>query len=136
MQRGAGFLLTCATVFSLGGCVDPVSRAGIQSSDAGTRILAIKAAGDARDRSAVPLLVDRLDDEDDAVRFFAILALERITGTRMGYDFAAPSSQRVAAIDRWRRAVNDGDFARTTTRPSGVEPASAAADATRPELSH
>jgi len=33
----------------------------------------------------------------DGVRFFAILALERITGTRLGYDYAAPAPRRNAA---------------------------------------
>jgi HEAT repeat protein len=129
MHHCRGSCLLCLVAILPAGCLDPVTRSDIQSADAGKRILAIKAAGEARDRSAVPLLVDRLDDEDDAVRLFAILALERITGTRMGYDFAAPTAQRVAAIERWRRAVNDGDFARATTQPESAEPASAAADA-------
>jgi HEAT repeat protein len=81
--------------------------ANIQSADAGERILAIQAAGQAKDQSAVPLLVDRLEDEDDAVRFFAILALDRITGQRLGFDYAQPPSRRAAAVERWRRYVRD-----------------------------
>jgi len=134
MRRIAGLFLTWAIIVGVGGCLDSSRRNDIQSSEAGQRILAIKAAGDARDRSAVPALVDRLDDEDEAVRFFAILALERITGTRMGYDFGAPADKRVAAIDRWRRAVNDGEFARLTTQPAR-EGHSAAAETVRTEAS-
>ena len=62
-------------------------------------------AGERSDRSAVPALVDRLEDEDEAVRFYAILALERLTGTRLGYDYGAPEMERRAGVDRWRRSV-------------------------------
>lgn len=91
------------------GCAKPQHfRADIQSENAGDRILAIRKAGEAKDRKAVPLIVDRLDDEDDGVRFFAIIALERITGTRLGYDNSAPSSERNAAVERWREFVRRG----------------------------
>jgi HEAT repeat protein len=95
--------------FMLGaGCGKTNSRADIQSADAGQRILAIKAAGDRRDLSAVPLLIDRLDDEDEGVRFYAILALERITGDRLGYDYRAGPERQARAVERWRRYVRDG----------------------------
>lgn len=64
--------------------------------------MAIRAAGEARDEQAVPLLVDRLEDEDDAVRFFTILALEKITGERFGYDYAQPASKRARSVEQWR----------------------------------
>jgi len=83
-------------------------RADIQSESAGDRILAVRAAGEAGDRKAIPLIVDRLDDEDDGVRFFAILALERLTGTRMGFDYAAPEVERSEAVNRWREYVRNG----------------------------
>jgi hypothetical protein len=49
------------------------------------------------------MLVARLDDDDDAVRFFAILALERMTGTRMGYSYHTRADQRLRAVQTWRR---------------------------------
>jgi len=86
-------------------------RAAIQSADPNERILAIRAAGKAKDKQAVPLLVDRLEDEDEAVRFFAILALDRITGRheRFGYDYAKPARERAKAVEQWRRYVRDGE---------------------------
>jgi len=83
-------------------------RAGIQSPDAVGRIVAIRQAGEQRDRLAVPLLVDRLEDEDEAVRFFAILALDRIVGQRMGYVYSQSEQQRAAAVTRWRQYLADG----------------------------
>ncbi len=98
-----------AILLAPGGCAKPkFYRADIQSEDPGDRILAIRAAGEAGDRKAVPHLVDRLDDEDDGVRFFAILALERITGSRLGYHYAASSVERTEAVERWREYVRDG----------------------------
>ena len=69
------------------------------------RILAAKHAADIRDHQAIPLLVDRLEDDDPAVRLFTILALEKLTGTRLGYDYAADGVQRARAVERWRRQV-------------------------------
>lgn len=98
-----------ALTFVVFGCAKPQHfRADIQSENAGDRILAIRKSGEAKDRKAVPLIVDRLDDEDDGVRFFAIIALERITGTRLGYDNFAPSPERNAAVERWREFVRRG----------------------------
>lgn len=60
-----------------------------------------KSAADRR--AALDLLVGRLDDEDDAVRMFAILALEKMTGTRLGYEYHAPFHERARAVASWRR---------------------------------
>lgn len=84
-------------------------RAAISSEDVNERILGVIAAGEARDRGAVPLLVDRLEDEDEAVRFFAIVALERITGKRFGYDYAKESRERAASVALWRAYIRRGE---------------------------
>ncbi|MFO0972854.1 MAG: HEAT repeat domain-containing protein [Phycisphaerae bacterium] len=101
-------MIVCLLLALAAGCGSQAQRAGIQSLEPGERIRAIRSAGEARDAAAVPLLIDRLDDEDEAVRFFAILALERITGTRMGYDYRMWGAARVAAIERWRDALHSG----------------------------
>ncbi len=54
-------------------------------------------------RVALELLVARLEDEDDAARFFAILALEKMTGTRLGYAYHASADERLRAVQSWRR---------------------------------
>jgi HEAT repeat protein len=95
------------------GCSEALYPAGLKSEDAGTRIRAIKMAGDRRDRSVMPLLVDRLEDEDDAVRLYAIVALERITGTRLGYSYAKPAPERARAVMRWRNYLQDRGGAAT-----------------------
>ncbi|MCA9256873.1 MAG: HEAT repeat domain-containing protein [Phycisphaerales bacterium] len=82
-------------------------RAGIQAERPTDRIRAIYKAGELRDPLAVALLVDRLEDEDSGVRLYAFLALERITGKRCSYDYAALPSARAQAVDRWRSFVRE-----------------------------
>lgn len=89
-------------------------RSMIQSERPHVRIRAIHQAGELRDEKAVALLVDRLEDEDEGVRFYAILALDRITGERFGYDYAARSDRRAEAVDRWR------EYARTRLAAGGM----------------
>jgi len=95
-------------------------RAGIQAERPTDRIRAIYKAGELRDPLAVALLVDRLEDEDSGVRLYAFLALERITGKRFGYDYAALPSARAQAVDRWRTYVRE--------RYAAGEPASVGGD--------
>lgn len=80
----------------------------LQSERPEERVAAIKQAAERQDRSVVGILVDRLEDDDEAVRFYAILALEKLTGTRMGYDYHGPEGERWRAVKRWRRWLAQG----------------------------
>ncbi len=105
---GIGLGLLCGALVLLTGCYPgPHFRAGIQSPDPNNRILAIRDAADKKDAKAVPLLVDRLEDEDAAVRFFTILALDRITGERFGYEYSESADRRAGAVRKWRAYVRD-----------------------------
>jgi hypothetical protein len=75
---------------------------GLESSDPTVRIMAIKRAGDSKDSAAIPQLVDCLQNEDNSVRFYAVEALRRITGTDRGYDYKNSPQKRAAAVKRWR----------------------------------
>lgn len=66
------------------------------------RAKAIVAISEAGDRSKVPLLVDRLEDEDEVVRLFAIQALVRLVGEDKGYRHYDRAPQRARAVRRWR----------------------------------
>ena len=99
------WLLTTTTL-ALSGCGGPFDRqmslSDLDSPNPAVRIMAIKWAGDSRASSAVPRLVDFLQDEDASVRFFAIEGLRRITGTDNGYDYKASPQLRAEAVERWR----------------------------------
>ena len=92
------------------------------------RVDAVKHAAQAHDRAAIPRLVDRLEDEDEAVRFYAILALQRLTGTRMGYDYRAPEPKRHRAVQQWRRFLAESGAAKkpAATMPAPTTPAETA----------
>jgi len=98
----SGLVLTLAC-----GCATRYSRRDIESPDASQRAAAIRVAADHNDREAIPLLVDRLEDDDEAVRFFAINALDRMTGRRFGYVFYRSPAEQEAAINRWRAWLAD-----------------------------
>ena len=89
----------------LAGCRDPLpppTPAHLTQQDPALRIRAIKAAADQKTPAAIPQLIDCLEDEDPAVRFYAIQALKLITGTERGYNYSADAASRAAAVRRWR----------------------------------
>lgn len=114
-----GGLCLAAGLVGLGGCVGsaPSVAAGLQSDDPSQRINSAVEAGRSKDTNAVPLLVDRLSDSDSDVRFYAILSLQKITGTDMGYHYYDPAGQRDDAIGRWRQWLGQKNWA--STLPAG-----------------
>ena len=74
------------------------------------RIRAIKWAADNEIRPAISPLVDSLQNEDQAVRFYAIEALRRLVGTNYGYDYKAQPNRRAAAIQRWKEFVESKEW--------------------------
>ena len=90
------------------GCDCPKKIGGLadlENPDPTIRIRAIKWAGKYQVHDAVPLLVDRLQEQDRSVRFFAILALKRITGDDLGFDYKADASCRARAVEKWRQSL-------------------------------
>ena len=75
---------------------------GLQDSDLSFKAPAIKSAVASHDRSAVPQLVNDLDSDDAAVRFFAIQGLRRITGQDFGYHYYEDAPDRRPAVVRWQ----------------------------------
>ena len=98
-----------------GGCMPSRDLyARLQDEDPIVRVGAIRQAGETKDSKSVSHLVDRLTDGDPTVRLFAIIALEKITGRRLGYKSYAPLAERVEAAGRWRqwlRKQHSGDQA-------------------------
>ena len=104
------FTLVLTLAISAGGCTPAASHGGFDSPNPASKLYAIRRAGDARDRGSVPNLVEQLESDDPAVRMMTIGALQRITGTRMGYNPYGSVIDRSAAIDRWVQAVRTGKF--------------------------
>ncbi len=90
------------------GCGPPPAREGnLHSDDPASKLYAIRRAGQGRDPSMIGGLVEQLDSDDPVVRMMAIVALSRITGTRMGYNPYASLVDRRAAIETWVTAVRE-----------------------------
>ena len=94
----------------------------LQHEDPSVRIAAVIRAGKTKDPMALPYLVDRLGDSEPDVRFFAILALEKVTGKRMGYHYYEPPDARAEAEQRWRRWLERSRAKVPTTQPTGQNP--------------
>ncbi len=107
----------CAVLMAVGACAPPAGDLVQRLEDRNPliRVRAITQITRARQTDLIPKLVDRLEDEDSAVRFAAILALEDLTGSRRGYDYAAPKSERAKAVAAWR------EFALRQDAPATVE---------------
>lgn len=68
-------------------------------------------------RTLQAALVDRLEDEDKAVRMFAIAGLDRLTGQRFGYAAFHGPQRRLQAVQRWRSYLAGGALARGEKTP-------------------
>jgi hypothetical protein len=91
----------------LGGCSAPRPQRLITNPDISGKIPAIKRAAEQKNFHAVPYLIKELNSDDPAVRFYAIEALQRLTGETFGYEFYADEDERKPAIARWQRWLNE-----------------------------
>jgi hypothetical protein len=112
----SGLVVAGFVCLSISGCFrrEPIH---IDSPDPAGRIPAMKLAAERSDRQVLDRLVDDLDSDDPAIRFYAIESLRRISGQTLGYRYFDDERGRAPAIARWR------DFLRTdsngvSTRPS------------------
>jgi HEAT repeat protein len=106
----AGCLLVCAAFWLPAGCADSSLTLAqkFQSDDPDLRRDAIREAARTGNAQALPYLVDRLQDSEDDIRFYAIEALQRMTGQTLGYVAYEPSESRLAAVKRWREWLKGG----------------------------
>jgi HEAT repeat protein len=103
------WIIMMAAGMLAGGCFapDPIS---ITSDSPASAIPAIKQAADRNDRTAIPRLIEDLNDPDSAIRFAAIQALEKMTGQTLGYRYYDDEVQRRPAVQRWRQWLKDQPF--------------------------
>jgi len=87
----------------LAGCTARRGPFVVSDPDPSNKIPAIKRAADLPDDSKKAQLIQDLDNDDPAVRFYAIRALEQIAGERFGYEYYFDEVQRSQPIQRWRK---------------------------------
>lgn len=69
--------------------------------DASYKVPAIKSAVAQDDESAIPYLVKDLNNDDSAVRFYAIEGLKRLTDETFGYVYYQDVDARAPAVQKW-----------------------------------
>jgi|SRR2546430_2230753 len=97
--------------FASAGCVHPRAPVVVTDPDPSVKIPAYKQAVRRKDRAAVRQLVTDLDSDDPAVRLYAIGALERLTGERMGYRYFDTDEARRTAVERWQQWLRGAETA-------------------------
>ena len=93
-------IASCAATF---GCSEPTGPRTVASQDMAVKVPAIIVAVENQDRSAVPQLVKDLESDDAALRMFAIMGLQELTGQDFGYVYYADVEQRRPAVMKWRQ---------------------------------
>lgn len=86
----------------------------LRDPSATRRLTAISTVERTGDRTQIPALIERLDDEDESVRMAAGAALKGLTGHDTGYRaFAGPEERRrqVATWSAWWRRASATDGA-------------------------
>jgi len=84
-------------------CTAPRPPLSVTHEDPGIKIPAIKKAVREKDKSVIPRLIEELNSDDPAVRFYAIGALEELTGQTLGYQYFQDEDDRKPAIERWKK---------------------------------
>ena len=124
MSRLWVFLAVTAALALMTGCKPATQPRGdwqaeIRSDDWIVRLRSVPRASKAPLEEAVPALIERLEDTDDAVASMAYEALLRITGQKIAFDPLGDASERRRSADEWRKWWE----ARRTEEKGGVVPA-------------
>lgn len=89
----------------------------LQSDNPLDRSQAIVAATEGHDTAAIHRLVYLLDDQDIAVRMFAIGGLRRLVGEDFGYRYYESPTRRAEAVARWQEALRSNALSVSTSQP-------------------
>jgi hypothetical protein len=93
------------------GCSGYAGPRTVANPDPAVKIPLIKQAVARHDTSIIPQMIADLCSDDAAIRFYAIDALYRLTGTTRGYCYYADSVSRAPAVSRWKAWLADGEVA-------------------------
>jgi hypothetical protein len=96
-QTGIWLALLCA------GCQDPRGPVTINSDDPDLKINAIQQDVCNQDKKDLPALVENLDCDDAAIRFYSIQALRRLTHDDFGYRYYETEENRAPAFELWKK---------------------------------
>jgi hypothetical protein len=84
------------------GCQAPRIKPVLTDPDPSVKVPAIELAVKQHDLSAIPILINNLESDDPAIRFYANDALQKLTGRNFGFPYYADEEVRRPAVQRWR----------------------------------
>jgi hypothetical protein len=96
-------IIALASVGCVVGCSEPTGPRVVANPDLSVKIPSIKEGARTRDRSEINAMIDQLDSDDPAVRFYAVEGLRRATNQTLGYRYYDDEEQRKAAVARWKK---------------------------------
>jgi len=102
-------ILAALVVTSISGGCFSADPPDIHSHHAPQKIVGIKEAVAAGDKTAIPQLVHDLDNTDPAVRFYAIEGLEELTGQTFDYLYYQDAAARRPAVMKWRKWLEENE---------------------------
>jgi hypothetical protein len=85
-----------------GACTAPREPMVVSNPDPSVKIPAMKQSVESKDMTQVRQMINDLESDDPAVRFFAISALEKLTGQTFGYQYFADEDKRALAVGKWK----------------------------------
>lgn len=102
-RRSTIFSLLSAGLLMQFGCSGYTGPRSVANEDPAVKIPEIHKAVERRDKSVLPQLVNDLDNDDPAIRLYAIGALRDLTGESFEYDWTLTDrAARRGTIERWR----------------------------------
>jgi len=84
------------------GCQAPRGPVDIHSDDPDLKINAIQRDAATNNQKDIATMVEELNSDDPAMRFYSIQALVRLTHEDLGYRYYEDEDQRAPAIARWK----------------------------------
>jgi hypothetical protein len=93
----------CALCALLIGCTESKGPRTVKNEDPTVSIPAVKTDVQNKDQKDVAQMVLDLNDDDSAVRFYAIQGLQRLTGDDFGYRYYDDADGRAAAVAKWNQ---------------------------------
>ena len=113
--RRAGWVWGILALTLLASCQEARGPVSIKSDDPDLKILAITHDATHHDSKDIPQMVEDLQSDDAAIRFYSIGALHRLTGDDLGYHYFETEEQRAPALLRWQQWLKQ----RTATASKG-----------------
>lgn len=121
-----GRVLLVVTGLWAGGCA-ALYEPPLSDTDPYVKIPAMKKAVQQKDATLTTRrqLVADLDNDDPAVRLYAIHALEGLTGQRFGYEHYLDRDRRQPALTQWRQWLAEQEAKDPTHQPINRAPQTA-----------